>query len=67
MAPLLRESIQMLLTAKTDAFEFDLTLNQGKGAFRHRDDGVLVMGGAEDPLPQSVQEGVARDRRVRDQ
>jgi hypothetical protein len=57
----------MLLTAKTDAFEFDLTLNQGKGAFRHRDDGVLVMGGAEDPLPQSVQEGVARDRRVRDQ
>jgi len=54
LAHLKREPNQMLLTAQTNAFEFHLTLNKGKGAFWHGDDGVLVMGGAQDPRRRTV-------------
>lgn len=49
-----READRMLLTAKTDAFDLDLSLDKGKGAFWHADDGVLVMGGAEPPSRRTV-------------
>jgi predicted secreted hydrolase len=49
-----REKDCLLLTARTEAFELNLALDKGKGAFWHGDDGVLVMGGAEDPRRRTV-------------
>ena len=54
LAHLKRESDRMLLTVRTDTFDLDLTLNKGKGATWHADEGVLVMGGAEDPRRRTV-------------
>jgi hypothetical protein len=54
LAHLKREADRMLLTVKTDAVDLDLILDKGKGAFWHADDGVLVMGGAEDPRRRTV-------------
>ena len=48
------EADRMLLTVNTDTFDLNLTLVKGKGAFWHADDGVLVMGGAEDPSRRTV-------------
>ena len=54
LARLQRGANQMVLTARTDSFEFDLALEKGKGAFWHGDNGVLVMGGTKDPLRRTV-------------
>ena len=54
LAHLKRESDRMLLTVRTDTFDLNLVLNKGKGAFWHGDDGVLVMGGAENPRRRTV-------------
>jgi predicted secreted hydrolase len=54
LATLKRAADRMLLTAKAEAFELELNLEKGKGAFWHGDDGVLVMGGAEDPRRRTV-------------
>ena len=54
LAHLKREVGRMLLTVNTDTFDLNLTLDKGKGAFWHADDGVLVMGGAEDPRRRTV-------------
>ncbi len=44
----------MHLVVKADTFDLDLLLEKGKGATWHADDGVLVMGGAEDPKRRTV-------------
>lgn len=49
-----REATCMKLTVRTDTFDLDLVLDKGKGAFWHADNGVLVMGGAEDPRRRTV-------------
>jgi predicted secreted hydrolase len=54
LAHLKREAQRMLLTVRTDLFDLDLALDKGKGATWHADDGVLVMGGAEDPNRRTV-------------
>ena len=54
MAHLKREADRMLLTVRTEDFDLDLALDKGKGATWHADDGVLVMGGAEDPRRRTV-------------
>lgn len=54
LAHLKRESDRMLLTVHAETFDLDLTLNKGKGATWHADDGVLAMGGTEDPRRRTV-------------
>lgn len=54
MARLERRQTEMALVARTDLFEFNLTLNKGKGAFWHGDDGVLVMGAPQKPQERTV-------------
>ena len=53
-ARLERQAEHMLVSAKTDLFEFDLDLNKGKGATWHGDDGVLVMGNPQKPAERTV-------------
>lgn len=53
-AHLQREADQMHLVIKAETFDLDLVLDKGKGATWHADDGVLVMGGAEDPKRRTV-------------
>jgi len=54
LATLIREADRMLLTVKANTFDLKLKLDKGKGAFWHGNDGVLVMGGAEDPRRRTV-------------
>lgn len=54
IARLERGEQEMQLTALTAGFDFDLTLDKGKGAFWHGDDGVLVMGAPEKPRERTV-------------
>jgi predicted secreted hydrolase len=54
LAFLKREADCMKLSVHADTFDLDLILEKGKGAFWHADDGVLVMGGAEDPRRRTV-------------
>jgi len=54
LAHLKREAGRMLLTINTDTFDLELTLDKGKGAFWHADDGVLMMGGANPPSRRTV-------------
>ncbi len=54
LAHLVRHTDRMDLTAKTDLFSFTLTLNKGKGAAWHGDDGILVMGMPEKPKERTV-------------
>ena len=54
LARLERHRAEMRLSAKTDLFEFDLTLEKGKGAFWHGDNGVLVMGAPDKPIERTV-------------
>jgi predicted secreted hydrolase len=54
MAHLERKSDCMDLTVKTDLFSFTLTLNKGKGATWHGDNGVLVMGMPAKPKERTV-------------
>jgi predicted secreted hydrolase len=54
LAHLKREPDQMLLTVHAETFDLDLALNKGKGATWHADDGVLAMGGKEDPHRRTV-------------
>lgn len=54
LACLKRELDCMKLTVRADTFSLDLVLDKGKGAFWHADDGVLVMGGSENPKRRTV-------------
>jgi predicted secreted hydrolase len=54
LAHLKRESDRMQLSVNTDLFDLTLILDKGKGATWHADDGVLVMGGREDPRRRTV-------------
>lgn len=54
LACLKREPDCMKLTVQADTFDLDLVLDKGKGAFWHADNGVLVMGGSEDPRRRTV-------------
>ncbi|PWB56402.1 MAG: hypothetical protein C3F13_02365 [Anaerolineales bacterium] len=54
LARLVREPEQMVLVAHNESFDLILELDKGKGAFWHGDNGVLVMGGAEDPRRRTV-------------
>lgn len=54
MAHLEKETDRMLLTMKTDTFDLSLTLDKGKGATWHADDGVLRMGGVNPPTRRTV-------------
>jgi predicted secreted hydrolase len=53
-ARLVREADHMMLVAHSESFELILELGKGKGAFWHGDNGVLVMGGAEDLRRRTV-------------
>ncbi len=53
-ARLVREADHMMLVAHSESFELILELDKGKGAFWHGDNGVLIMGGAEDPRRRTV-------------
>jgi predicted secreted hydrolase len=53
-AHLKRESDRMLMTVRTEAFDLNLSLDKGKGAFWHADNGVLVMGDTENPRLRTV-------------
>lgn len=54
LAHLKREANCMHLSVKAETFDLNLRLEKGKGAFWHADDGVLVMGGWEDPKRRTV-------------
>lgn len=54
LARLERRPAEMVVSAKTDLFEFNLNLNKGKGAFWHGDDGVLIMGAPKKPEERTV-------------
>jgi predicted secreted hydrolase len=54
MAHLKRESDRMILIVKADTFDLNLNLHKGKGAFWHADDGVLAMGGKDNPRRRTV-------------
>jgi predicted secreted hydrolase len=54
LANLKREPDRMLLDVHAESFDLNLTLDKGKGATWHADDGVLAMGGAEDPRRRTV-------------
>jgi predicted secreted hydrolase len=54
LARLERRQSEMVVTAKTDQFEFNLSLNKGKGAFWHGDDGVLAMGAPDKSVERTV-------------
>ena len=54
LAHLKRENDCMQLQVHTDLFDLELRLDKGKGATWHADDGVLVMGGREDPRRRTV-------------
>ncbi len=54
LAHLKRENDRMDLSVRADSFDLDLSLEKGKGAFWHGDNGVLVMGGVEDPKRRTV-------------
>lgn len=49
-----RNKENISLSVKTDEFSLDLSLDYGKGAFWHGDDGVLVMGEQDDPAQRTV-------------
>jgi predicted secreted hydrolase len=54
LAVLKRETGRMLLHVSTETFELDLSLDKGKGATWHADEGVLLMGGANPPTRRTV-------------
>lgn len=54
LAHLKRETGRMLLTVKAGTFDLNLTLDMGKGATWHADNGVLLMGGAEPPTRRTL-------------
>jgi predicted secreted hydrolase len=54
LARLVRETDKMVLLAHNESFDLILDLDKGKGTFWHGDNGVLVMGGAEDPHRRTV-------------
>ncbi len=53
-AHLKREADHMHLVVNAETFDLDMVLDKGKGATWHADDGVLVMGGAQDPKRRTV-------------
>lgn len=44
----------IVLSTRTNAFELQLDLNKGKGAFWHADNGVLIMGLPNDPQQRTL-------------
>ena len=60
-AILTKEQEQFKLEVTTEEFDLDLSLQKGKGAFWHCDDGVLAMGLPNDPQQRDLDKRQGKD------